>query len=147
MSDLFDPWPGAGPEAVGLSIESVAIESMDEVWALIQGVPHGQGWVCLTQRVARWPGVEPHGPVLSAEIAGADGTSLHIRRVGHTWRGWRYREEPTGMLMRFRETMLGTVPDARQKLVYAVYWKLERGPDEISTYRPHAARFVGWEEA
>mgnify|MGYP001204039240 CR=1 FL=1 len=112
----------------------------------IRGIPGGAGWVCLPSRVMEWPG-DAHGPVISAEIVGADGTSLHVRRSGGVWAGWRYRESPTGPYVKLREERVGTVPGSARTLHYAVYWAARAEDDGVEVLRPHAARFTGWEGA
>ncbi|HHO54731.1 MAG TPA: hypothetical protein ENK18_28635 [Deltaproteobacteria bacterium] len=146
MNDLFDRWPGQAPETVGLEIEALEWDTADAVWSAIVALQGSKGWLCRPEQVSEWPGGEPSGPLLSAELVDSDGTTLHVRRVGRTWRGWRYRELPSGDLLRFRQTLLGTVPDSDQRLAYAIYWRLELGLDELCVYRPFTARFTGWEE-
>lgn len=143
----FPSWPGGTvPDRAGLSVEPRPLATEADVWAAITSVPDGRGWIARPHRVEEWPGGTPEGLVLSAEIAGSAGVSLHVRRTGRTWTGWTYREVPGDDLV-FRERFVGTVEGhPERRLVYATHWRLS-DPDDtgVRVYRPYAARFTGWE--
>lgn len=146
MKTDFEKWRTERESSrVDLHVESATWETPNEVWSALLGIPGSTGWVCRPSEISEWP-CDAHGLLLSAEVAGTDGTSLHVRRTGHSWSGWRYRETTGVRFVKRREERIGTVPGRDRTLHYAVYWGLlpENG---IEVYRPFAARFTGWEGA
>lgn len=138
-------WPRfEGPEDRALSITTEPLADDAAVWAALVGLTGARGWICRPHEVVEWPGAEAGGPVVSAELATSDGTSLHIRQEGSGWRAWRYTEGAGKPCIAFHESFAGTVQgDPKRRLDYVVYWALEE-EDGIHVYRPFASRFAGW---
>lgn len=137
-------WSEGRPDEVTLHAEPLALVDAAAAWAAILELPDARGWVCRPHRVEAWPGGEPFGTLLSAEVVGSDGRTLHVRRCGRELVGWRLWETEGGEHARFRESRVST--EGGRHLHYAVYWRLE-DQDGVPVYRQHAARFTGWEGA
>lgn len=137
-------WPDGRPDEVTLHTEPLAFPDDAAAWAALLAVPGAQGWVCRPHRVESWPGGAPDGALLSAEVVGSDGRTLHVRRSGRELVGWRLWDTEGGEHARFRESRVSS--EGGRRLHYAVYWRLE-DQDGVGVYRPHAARFTGWEGA
>ena len=144
-------WPsGRRPDWARLTVESQVVVGTAELWRAIADFGEAEGWICLPHEVVAWPGPAAEGPLLSAELARGDGTSLHIRREGRGWRCWRYREGEGDPVLVWRESYLGTVAgNPERRLRYAEYWSCApapAAPDGLEVFQPYAARFVGWED-
>lgn len=131
-----------------LAVTTERVADAAALRARLAGVA-GDGWVCATSETpSRWGAALPASPVLSAEVALADGTSVHVRYSGDAWLVTTIREvagdgadgeDCVGYEVACLSSLGGA---AGQTMKYDVWWRRE-ATDGVAVWRPWLARFVG----
>lgn len=107
-----------------------------------------EGWLCFTDKVVIFPDectLPAAGIILSSELVSGL-RSLHIRQAESGWSCHIIeRQDHVGDQLVFEKSFL-SIPRAKCKLRYEVFWKISDNPKEHQTFQPYISRFAGFEK-